>query len=112
MKIVRDRINAIKSQLQQLHQPKMGKHSFDTARIEELENELKILRMNIESIEKVNSAIFVRLTNGEYASFHKFGDTIYSTVSEGVHKSSFEEFKKDIVKYNWDVEKLRELYVH
>ncbi len=112
IKAIRDRVNAIRSQLADLRRPKMGKSYFDLTRIKELEDELKILQMNIVSIERVNTAIFIRLGNGEHASFYKFGDTIYTTVSENLNKSSLDEFKKDIVSTGWDVEKLRELYVH
>lgn len=110
-KALRDRINAVKSQLKDMMRPKMGKYHFDLVKIKELEDKLKCLKMKINSIEKVESALFVKLDNGETASFHQFGGTIYSTTSEGLEKKDFEEFKKDIVKYDWNVEKLEEIWV-
>jgi len=50
--------------------------------------------------------IAVMLNNAECVYFHKFGETIYTEVPEGIQKKTFTEFKNDIVKFEWNVEKL------
>ncbi len=51
-KKVRDRINAIKSQLADLRRPKMGKSYFDLTRIAKLEEELKQLQDENNSLRE------------------------------------------------------------
>ena len=110
-KDIRDRVNAIKSKLKELKQPKMGKSHFDNNMIFKLEKELEYLTMKVVSIIESEDSILVTLDNGEYARFYKFGGAIYSSVSDGINKSYFGEFKKDIAKTDWDVEKLKEIWI-
>ncbi len=110
-KVLRDRINAAQSQLADLKRPKMGKSFFDLTKIKELEDKLKSLKMKIISIEKVGQALFIKLDNGETAGFHQFGGVIYSSISEGLNKSNFKEFKKDIEKFKWNEGILREIWI-
>lgn len=112
MKHIRDRINALKSQLKELKQPKLGKSYFDNERIKTLESELNSLeRMKIKNIEKIGTAIHVRLDNNEFATFYQFGNDIYSTVSDNINKKYFEEFKKTIIECDWDEKQLRKIWV-
>ena len=62
IKTVRDRLNAIKSKLQVLTQPKMGKSWFDNQKIFELEQEIKVLEEKMKLMKKEES--FRRKTCG------------------------------------------------
>ena len=69
--------------------------------------------MKIESIVKYNeNAIKVLLSNKEWAVFYPFAKTIYTQTSPGVLKKTLSEFKKDIIKTNWNAEELSRLYIN
>lgn len=109
-KFIRDKQNALKSKLAELKTPKLTKQ-LDTEKIKQLEKELENLNMKIVKIEKINSAIFVTLDNGEFVVFHKFGNDVYSVISENLEKKYFNGFKKDIIKTNWNVEELTKKWI-
>jgi hypothetical protein len=67
--------------------------------------------MKIVLIEKVVNGIHVLLDNGEEAQFYKFGDIIYSVISEGLHKKEFKEFKENIIANQWDVDILKKVWI-
>ncbi len=67
--------------------------------------------MKIIHLEKIIDGINIFLDNGEEAQFYKFGNTIYSVISEGLHKEEFIEFKENITANRWDIEVLRKIWV-
>jgi len=69
------------------------------------------MERQITSVILTGNTISIILNDGESAFFTKFGKTIYTEVSENVKKKTLSEFKKDIVKYKWDVEKLKEVWI-
>ena len=69
------------------------------------------MERQITSIILIGGTISIILNDGESALFTKFGKTTYTEVSENVKKKTLSEFKKDIVKYKWDIEKLKEIWI-
>ena len=69
------------------------------------------MERQITSIVLIGNGIHILLNDGEGALFTKFGKTIYTETSDNVKKKTLSEFKKDIVKYKWDVEKLKEIWI-
>lgn len=65
----------------------------------------------IEHIEGLTQKIKITFNDKEWANFYSFGKDIFTTVSDGVLKSTLSEFKKDILKSNWNIEQLREWYI-
>lgn len=68
----------------------------------------------IESIEysdNISKCIKVNFNDKQWAHFHEFGKTILTCTSEGVLKSTLSEFKKDILKSEWNIKQLREWYL-
>lgn len=51
IKKVRDKLNALKSKLKELTQPKMGKSWFDNQRIFDLEQEIKIFEEKLAQLK-------------------------------------------------------------
>lgn len=69
------------------------------------------MERQITSIILIGNTISIILNDGESALFTKFAKTIYTETSDNVKKKTLSEFKKDIVKYKWDVEKLKEVWI-
>ena len=69
------------------------------------------MERKITGITRIGDAISVIFNDGESAVLTKFGKTIYTQTSPGVLKKPLSEFKKDIVKFDWNVEKLRALWI-
>ena len=69
------------------------------------------MERKITSISRIGDAISIIFNDGESAVLTKFGKTIYTQTSPGVLKKTLSEFKKDIVKFDWNVEKLRVLWI-
>ena len=69
------------------------------------------MERKITSISRIGDAISVIFNDGESAVLTKFGKTIYTQTSPGILKKTLSEFKKDIVKFDWNVEKLRALWI-
>ena len=65
----------------------------------------------IVSISNIGGSISVIFNDGESAVFYPFSKTIYTQTSPGVLKKTLSEFKKDIVKTNWDVKELERLWI-
>ena len=55
--------------------------------------------------------IKIEFSDKEFAVFSSFGRDIYTYTSTGVLKKTLSEFKKDIVKTNWDVKELERLWI-
>ena len=66
---------------------------------------------SIEYTEGLTKKVKITFNDKEWANFYSFGKDVFTTVSDGVLKSTLSEFKKDILKSNWNVEQLREWYV-
>jgi len=66
---------------------------------------------SIEYTEWLTKKVKITFNDKEWANFYSFGKDVFTTVSDGVLKSTLSEFKKDILKSNWNVEQLREWYV-
>jgi hypothetical protein len=64
-------------------------------------------QVRIIKIWKEDTYIGIMLNNASCVYFHKFGKTIYTEVPEGFRKNTFKEFKEDIIKQDWDIEKLK-----
>lgn len=63
----------------------------------------------IKEITKEDNCIRIVLDNKEQATFYPFAkNQVYSVVSEKLNKKTVFEFKQDIIKYNWQVDKLKE----
>ena len=65
----------------------------------------------IETIEYTSGKIKVTFNDKEWANFYSFGKGIFSTVSDGVLKSTLVKFKEDILKSEWNIEQLKEWYI-
>lgn len=65
----------------------------------------------ITSIEKVGDNISIIFNDLESAVFYRFGKDIYTTTSEKVLKKTLSEFKKDLKKFDWDVEELNKIWI-
>ena len=69
------------------------------------------MERKITSISRIGDAISIIFNDGESAVLTKFGKTIYTQTSPGVLKKTLSEFKKDIIKFEWNVEELRALWI-
>ncbi len=69
--------------------------------------------MKIKSITQIGNEISIITECGESAVFYPFSANkdVYTTTSSGLYKYQLKEFKKDIKKYDWDINKLKELYL-
>lgn len=65
----------------------------------------------IVSIINIGGSISIIFNDGESAVFYPFSKTIYTQTSPGVLKKTLSEFKKDIVKTNWNTKELEKLYI-
>lgn len=70
-------------------------------------NILRIIR-----IWKKDKYIGIMLNTAECVYFHNFANTIYTETTGETNKAVFNDFKNDIVKHNWDVEKLILIWVN
>ena len=66
----------------------------------------------ITAITKIGDSISIIFNDGESAVFYPFAKTIYTQTSPGVLKKTLSEFKKDVIKTGWDIDKLRKLYIN
>ena len=78
-----------------------------------INNNRKRKLVKIKSISKIGNEISIITDTGESAVLYKFGNKgdIYTTVSPGLYKYELADFKKAIKKYDWDINKLKELYL-
>jgi hypothetical protein len=69
--------------------------------------------MKIKSITQIGNEISIITDTGESAVFYPFSahKDVYTTTSPGLYKYQLKEFKKDIVKSEWNVEQLKEWYL-
>ncbi|AHK11395.1 hypothetical protein F132_49 [Flavobacterium sp. phage 1/32] len=71
---------------------------------------INILR--ILKIWKGEKYIAIMLDSAQCIYFHKFGKTIYTELqAENLKKKTFEEFKKDIINFDWDLVRLEEKWL-
>lgn len=71
--------------------------------------------MSIRRIVEISNngkSILIKLDDGEFAEFYRFGKEIYTTTSTCLSKRDLMEFKKDIKKFNWEVDKLKQIWVN
>jgi hypothetical protein len=69
--------------------------------------------MKIKSITQIGNEISIITDTGESAVFYPFSahKDVYTTTSPGLYKNQLKQFKKDIVKSEWNVEQLKEWYL-
>ncbi|WP_396180338.1 hypothetical protein [Flavobacterium sp.] len=69
--------------------------------------------MKIKSITQIGNEISIITDTGESAVFYSFSahKDVYTTTSPGLYKYQLKQFKKDIVKSEWNVEQLKEWYL-
>jgi hypothetical protein len=67
--------------------------------------------LKVQNFCKIGDSVSVNFTNGESAVLYKFGRDVYTTVSPGLNKKSLESIKKDIKKFNWNVQELEKIYL-
>ena len=65
----------------------------------------------ITAITEIGNSISIIFNDGESAVFYPFAKTIYTQTSPGVLKKTLSEFKKDVIKTNWNAEELSRLYI-
>jgi len=69
------------------------------------------MERKITSIGKIGDSVSIIFNDKESAVFTKWGETIYTQTSPGVLKKTLVEFKKDLKKFDFDVEALRTLWI-
>jgi hypothetical protein len=69
------------------------------------------MEREVVSISDIGGSISIIFNDGESAVFYPFAKTIYTTTSPGVLKKTLTDFKKDIVKYKWDINQLKNLWI-
>ena len=72
------------------------------------------MALQIKNIDRIgNNWLYVQFTNKESAMLYGFGSKgdIYTEVSENLNKASLAELKKDVIKFEWDIEKLKSKYL-
>lgn len=62
--------------------------------------------LKIMKIDKIENGIRIMLHTAQCVYFYKFGLTIYTETDESIKKKTFDEFKKDIKNFDWNIEKL------
>jgi hypothetical protein len=67
----------------------------------------KVISISNEG-DKIIKVVF---SDEEFTVFSSFAKSIYTQTSPGVLKKTLIEFKRDIVKTNWNLEVLRKLYI-
>ena len=66
----------------------------------------------INSIEsRGRKHLLVTLSDGEYFEVFQFGGVVYTSVSDGILKSTLCEFKKDVKQFDFDKNELERLWV-
>ena len=67
--------------------------------------------LKVTKIYNVGEHLAFDFNNSSTAVFHKFGQDIYTTVTENLNKKSLEGIKKDLKKTDWDINKLEKIYL-
>ena len=67
--------------------------------------------LKVIKIYNVGEHLAFDFNNSSTAIFHKFGQDIYTTVTEDLNKKSLDEIKQDILKCDWSIEKLEKIYL-
>lgn len=69
------------------------------------------MERRITAINKTGDSISILFNDGESSVFTKWGGTIYTQTSPGVLKKTLKNFKDDLRKFDFDLERLRALWV-
>ena len=67
--------------------------------------------LKVTKIYNVGEHLAFDFNNSSTAIFHKFGQDIYTTVTEDLNKKSLEGIKKDIKKTDWNKQELEKIYL-
>lgn len=67
--------------------------------------------MKITSILKIGRELSIIFDNGESSVLYPFGKTIYTTTSKNILKKDLIEFKKDVIKYDWNAQELEKIWI-
>jgi len=69
---------------------------------------VKIIKMwNIVNVKGIG----IMLNTAQCVYFYSFGKTIYTETEESLQKKTFSEFKKDILSNDWNIEKLKQIWM-
>lgn len=69
------------------------------------------MERKVSAISDIGGQIAVTFNDGEGCVFHRFGKTIYTTTTPGVLKKTLVELKKDVKNTDFNIDKLRALWV-
>ena len=69
------------------------------------------MERKITSISRIGDTLSVMFSDGEAFLMHKFGKDILTEVSDGVLKKTLKEFKKDVKKFDFNVQELTKIWV-
>lgn len=71
------------------------------------------MEIKITSIKSYGNHIDIILNNSSYATFYKLGNLgdIYTVTSDNISKHSLLEFKKSIKLCEWDINKLKKIWL-
>lgn len=69
------------------------------------------MERRITSITKIGDEISIIFNDFESAVFYRFGKDIITNTSSGVLKKTLSEFKKDLKKFDFDIETLKTLWI-
>lgn len=67
--------------------------------------------MEVKSFYFIGDNLAIDMQNGERAILHKFGKTIYSTVTDNLLKKDLTDLKKSVIKHNWNIDKLEKEWI-
>ena len=67
--------------------------------------------LKVTKIYNVGEHLAFDFNNSSTAIFHKFGQDIYTTLTEDLNKKSLEGIKKDIKKTDWNINELEKIYL-
>lgn len=67
--------------------------------------------LKVTKIYNIGNHLAFDFSNDSTAVFHKFGQDIYTTVTENLNKKTLEGIKKDINKVSWDINELEKIYL-
>jgi hypothetical protein len=67
--------------------------------------------MKLESLHKIDNQLILLFEGDQGVTLAPFGNTVYSTISEGIHKSMLTQYKEDALINKFDLKKLRKLWI-
>lgn len=63
--------------------------------------------MKLQSLHKVDDTLILLFENEQGVLMRPFGKDVYTTVSEGIFKSTILQYKADVLEENFNLDKLR-----